>query len=123
MDLHRQAIELTQQRDGLIAALKLIADGPWPDDCEGPEQQCRFDESVARAALKNVCIKGKRSRSHLWAPKITLKSGKSWLYAHAIGFTRTEAKDNYLKSGRVNTDTFHGSKATYVKVQVIECRA
>lgn len=58
--------------------------------------------------------------SILWAPKITLKSGKSWLYAHAIGLTRTEAKDNYLKSGRVNTDIIHGSKVTYVKVQVVE---
>ena len=56
----------------------------------------------------------------LWAPKITLKSGKSWLYAHAIGFTRTEAKDNYLKSGRVETDERFGSKVTFVKVQVME---
>lgn len=56
----------------------------------------------------------------LWAPKITLKSGKSWLYAHAIGFTRTEAKDNYFKSGRVATDEFYGSKVTFVKVKVDE---
>lgn len=56
----------------------------------------------------------------LWAPKITLKSGKSWLYAHAIGFTRTEAKDNYLGSGRVGTDEFYGSKVTFVKVKVEE---
>lgn len=50
----RKIAELTQQRDYLIAALKLIADGPWPDDCEGLEGQCRFDEGVARAALKKV---------------------------------------------------------------------
>lgn len=56
----------------------------------------------------------------LWTAKITLKSGKSWLYAHAIGFTRTEAKDNYLKSGRVETDERYGSKVTFVKVQVME---
>jgi hypothetical protein len=56
----------------------------------------------------------------LWAPKITLKSGKSWLYAHGIGFTRTEAKDNYLKSGRVETDKFYSSKVTFIKVLVIE---
>lgn len=58
--------------------------------------------------------------SSLWAPKITLKSGKSWLYAHAIGYTRTEAKDNYLKSGRPQTDAWYGSKVTFVKVEVTE---
>lgn len=40
--------------DELIGALKRIAHGPWPDDCEGPEEQCRFDEGVAKAALKKV---------------------------------------------------------------------
>ena len=58
--------------------------------------------------------------SPLWAPKITLKNGKSWLFAHAIDFTRTEAKDNYFKSGRVATDEYHGSKVTFVKVEVVE---
>lgn len=56
----------------------------------------------------------------LWAAKITLKSGKSWLYAHGIGFTRIEAKDNYLKSGRVETDERYGSKVTFAKVDVHE---
>ena len=60
------------------------------------------------------------SMNTLWAPKITLKSGKSWLYAHAIGFTRIEAKDNYLKSGRVETDKRYGSKVTFVRVEVTE---
>lgn len=58
--------------------------------------------------------------NHLWAAKITLKSGKSWLYAHGIGYTRTEAKDNYFKSGRPATDARYGSKVTFVKVQVTE---
>ena len=40
--------------DALFAALKRIADGPWPDDCEGPEEQCRFDAAVAREALAKV---------------------------------------------------------------------
>ena len=56
----------------------------------------------------------------LWAPKITLKSGKSWLYAHAIGFTRTEAKLNYLHSDRDTTDKRYGSKVTFVRVEVTE---
>jgi beta-xylosidase len=56
----------------------------------------------------------------LWAAKITLKSGRSWLYVHGIGFTRAEAKDNYLKSGRVGTDKHYGSTVTFVKVDVLE---
>lgn len=48
--------------------------------------------------------------SHLWTAKITLKSGKSWLFAHGIGYTRAEAKRNYDESGRVWTDQTHGSK-------------
>lgn len=61
--------------------------------------------------------------NYLWTAKITLKSGKSWLYGHGIGFTRIEAKDNYLKSGRVETDERYGSKVTFVKVQVSEISA
>ena len=43
-----------RRSDALFAALKRIADGPWPDDCEGPEEQCRFDAAVAREALAKV---------------------------------------------------------------------
>lgn len=46
--------KLKQQRGQLLEALKIIADGPWPDDCEGPEGQCRFDAAVARAAIAKV---------------------------------------------------------------------
>ena len=56
----------------------------------------------------------------LWAPKITLKSGKSWLFAHAIGFTRTEAKANYINSGREETDERYKSKVTFVRVEIKE---
>ncbi len=45
---------LTKQRDDLVAALKRIADGPWPDDLIVPDDQCRFDEQIARAALASV---------------------------------------------------------------------
>jgi hypothetical protein len=43
-----------RRSDALFAALKRIADGPWPDECEGPEEQCRFDEAVAREAIAKV---------------------------------------------------------------------
>lgn len=59
----------------------------------------------------------------LWTAKITLKSGKSWLYEHGIGFTRAEAKANYLYSGLVETDKRYGSRVTFVKVQVNEVTA
>lgn len=58
--------------------------------------------------------------SHLWAAKIEPKNCKPWLYVHGIGFTRIEAKENYFKSGRVGTDERHGSKVTFVKVEVKE---
>ena len=51
----RTFAEIAARRsDALFAALKRIADGPWPDDCEGPEEQCRFDAAVAREAIASV---------------------------------------------------------------------
>ena len=51
----RSFAEVAARRsDALFAALKRIADGPWPDDCEGPEEQCRFDAAVAREAIAKV---------------------------------------------------------------------
>lgn len=58
--------------------------------------------------------------SHLWTAKITLKSGKSWLFAHGIGYTRAEAKRNYDESGRPDTDRYYKSKVTFVKVAITE---
>lgn len=37
----------------LLTALKTIADGPWPDEIEGPEDQCRFDMIVAKKAIES----------------------------------------------------------------------
>lgn len=51
----RTFAEIAARRgDALFAALKRIADGPWPDDREGPEEQCRFDAAVAREAIARV---------------------------------------------------------------------
>ncbi len=35
----------------LLGALERIANGPWPDELNSPEDQCRFDEHIARAAI------------------------------------------------------------------------
>lgn len=53
-EIHRAvkyAPEAVKQRDDLLAALKRIANGPWPDDVEGPEGQCEFDAVIAKAAI------------------------------------------------------------------------
>jgi len=43
--------ELEAERDRLREALRRIADGPWPPEINCPEEQTRFDERIARAAL------------------------------------------------------------------------
>lgn len=50
--------------DLMFEALKRIADGPWPDDCEGPEDQCRFDEAIAREAIAKVVAGGTAPEGH-----------------------------------------------------------
>jgi len=42
---------LTEVNTTLLEALKIIAEGPWPEDIDGPEKQCRFDADIARAAI------------------------------------------------------------------------
>jgi len=40
--------------DRLAAALKLIADGPWPDDLEDAYDQTKWDGQTARRALEGL---------------------------------------------------------------------
>ncbi len=35
----------------LLEALRRIAEGPWPEGMETPEDQCKFDAYIARSAI------------------------------------------------------------------------
>ena len=58
-DLHKAKFDaINKDFDALKAnnarlreALEQIANGPWPSDIEGPEDQCRFDRAITQQAL------------------------------------------------------------------------
>lgn len=35
----------------MLAALRMIVEGPWPDDVDDPQKQAIWDEKIARAAI------------------------------------------------------------------------